>query len=72
MNDPSIFKNTIKTLLKDQFLQHWNSPVNNSPKCLNYKLYKLTSLGDPGRGRNPPPPLKVVEHRSQKASECTI
>ena len=67
MNDPSIFKNKIKTLLKDQFSQHWNSPVNNSLKCLNYKLYKLTSLAGPGRGR-----LKVVEHRSQKASECTI
>ena len=36
VESPSIFKNKIKTLLKDQVVQNWDSSVNNSPKCLKY------------------------------------
>ena len=28
--------------IKDQFIRRWTSDINNSPKCLNYKLYKQT------------------------------
>ena len=34
--------NDNQTLLKYQFVQNCNTSVNNSPKCLNYKLYKQT------------------------------
>ena len=48
--------------------------------CMNYStvlwlFLSITwpkSLVDPGVGAHPTPPLKVVEYRSQKASECTI
>ena len=31
---------SIKLRLKDQFEQHWHSIVDNSPKALNYRLFK--------------------------------
>lgn len=30
----------VKRILKDQFLQNWNSTIQNSPKCLNYRIFK--------------------------------
>ena len=36
----TIFKNLIKRKLQDQYLQSWNSKMNESAKCLNYRLYK--------------------------------
>jgi hypothetical protein len=30
----------VKLRLRDQFLQEWNSNLENSPKALNYRLYK--------------------------------
>ena len=33
-------KCVIKQLLEDQFLQNWNSLVQNSPKAINYKTFK--------------------------------
>ena len=42
VESPSIFKNKIKTIVQDQFVQNWDSSVNNSHKCLIYKLYKQT------------------------------
>ena len=34
------FKYVIKSRLRDQFLQVWNSDVFDSAKCLNYRIYK--------------------------------
>ena len=36
----TIFKNLIKRKLQDQYLQSWNSKINESAKWLNYRLYK--------------------------------
>lgn len=36
------FKNLVKTRLRDQYAQEWSSCVNDSGKCLNYKMYKHT------------------------------
>ena len=33
-------KNTVKRILLDQNIQAWKSTVFNSPKCLNYRIYK--------------------------------
>jgi hypothetical protein len=33
-------KCVIKQRLEDQFLQNWNSLVQNSPKAINYKTFK--------------------------------
>ena len=33
-------KNTVKRILLDQNIQAWISTVFNSPKCLNYRIYK--------------------------------
>ncbi|MEW8547673.1 MAG: reverse transcriptase family protein, partial [Candidatus Thiodiazotropha sp.] len=33
-------KNTVKSRLKDQYLQSWFSAIDNSPKCINYRLFK--------------------------------
>jgi hypothetical protein len=33
-------KNSIKQNLTDQYLQTWLSSVNDSPKALNYRIYK--------------------------------
>ena len=30
----------VKLRLRDHFLQEWNSNLENSPKALNYRLYK--------------------------------
>jgi hypothetical protein len=30
----------VKLRLRDNFLQEWNSNLENSPKALNYRLYK--------------------------------
>jgi hypothetical protein len=32
-------KCVIKQRLEDQFLQNWNSLVQNSPKAINYKTF---------------------------------
>ena len=32
--------NTIDTILKDQYKQIWIRNVSESPKCLNYRMYK--------------------------------
>ena len=32
--------NTVKRILKDQWTQEWNSTINNSVKCYNYRIYK--------------------------------
>ena len=37
------FKNKVKTRITDQFKQEWNSKVNVSEKCLNYRIYKKDS-----------------------------
>ena len=34
------FKNKVKTKISDQFKQVWKSNINESEKCLNYRLYK--------------------------------
>ena len=34
------FKNLIKCRLADQFIQNWQSSVNNSSKCSVYRIYK--------------------------------
>ena len=34
------FKNNVKTKISDQFKQVWKSNINESEKCLNYRLYK--------------------------------
>ena len=34
------FKNKVKTRLSDQFKQEWNNNVNETEKCLNYRIYK--------------------------------
>ena len=34
------FKTVVKNRLQDQFQQQWNSTINNSPKCLVYRMYK--------------------------------
>ena len=33
-------KHTIRTSLQDQFIQTWSSNINNSPKTVNYCIYK--------------------------------
>jgi hypothetical protein len=33
-------KQSIKQTLLDQFLQDWNSSVHNSPKAINYRIFK--------------------------------
>ena len=33
-------KHSIKQILTDQYLQTWLSSVNDSPKALNYRIYK--------------------------------
>jgi hypothetical protein len=30
----------VKLRLRDQFLQEWNNNLENSPKAMNYRLYK--------------------------------
>ena len=35
------FKNKVTTRIFDQFKQEWNSKVNISDKCLNYRIYKI-------------------------------
>ena len=32
--------NTIDTIFKDQYKQIWIRNVSESPKCLNYRMYK--------------------------------
>ena len=32
--------NTVKLRLKDQYVQSWFSAIDNSPKCINYRLFK--------------------------------
>jgi len=39
---PNQFKCLVNTRLNDQFLQNWHSSVENSSKCLNYRIYKET------------------------------
>ena len=34
------FTNKIKTRLADQFKQEWQNKVNETERCLNYRLYK--------------------------------
>ena len=34
------FKNKIKSRLNDQYKQEWKSKIDESEKCLNYRLYK--------------------------------
>ena len=34
------FKNKVKTRLSDRFKQEWNNNVNETEKCLNYRIYK--------------------------------
>ena len=34
---------TVRQRLKDQFLQTWTAEINNSAKCVNYKIYKKKS-----------------------------
>ena len=34
------FKSVVNTRLLDQFVQNWNASVNESPKCLVYRMYK--------------------------------
>ena len=34
------FKLLIKTKLKDQYIQNWQSEINSSNKCFNYRMYK--------------------------------
>ena len=34
------FKNKVKTRIADQFKQAWKSNIDESEKCLNYRLYK--------------------------------
>ena len=36
----NLFKQKIKSVLFDQYLQTWNSSINESAKCLNYRIYK--------------------------------
>ena len=36
-----MFNNTILQRLRDQFIQQWNSDINNSPKSLNFRMFKL-------------------------------
>ena len=36
----NVFKCKVKTILKDQYLQSWNSNVFQSSKCINYRMYK--------------------------------
>ena len=38
----SHFRNIIKLRLKDQFIQLWNEQMQNSTKCLNYRIFKTT------------------------------
>lgn len=40
-SSPNVFKNNVKTRLKDQYMQNWHSTIMNSSKCLNYRMYKL-------------------------------
>jgi hypothetical protein len=39
-NNIEYLKCVIKQRLEDQFLQNWNSLVQNSPKAVNYKTFK--------------------------------
>ncbi len=34
------FKHNVKSRIQDQFLQNWNSLVNNSSSCTNYRTFK--------------------------------
>ena len=37
-----VFKSLVKSRLQDHFMQSWFSSIENSPKCLVYKMYKHT------------------------------
>ena len=36
----SMFKESLKNCLKDQFRQEWHNEVVNSSKCINYRIFK--------------------------------
>ena len=36
-----LFNNNILQRLRDQFIQQWNSDINNSPKSINFRMFKL-------------------------------
>ena len=36
-----LFNNNILQRLRDQFIQQWNSDIDNSPKSLNFRMFKL-------------------------------
>lgn len=40
VDSPVYFKNTVKNIVRDQFIQSWNSNIQESNKCLNYRIYK--------------------------------
>jgi hypothetical protein len=44
-------KCVIKQRLEDQFLQNWNSLVQNSPKAINYKTFKTEFKYEPSNIR---------------------
>ena len=37
---PVVFKNIVKTRIKDQYIQFWNEKLSSSNKCTNYRIYK--------------------------------
>ena len=40
-------KNIIKKSLSDQYIQNWNSAVNQLTSCINYKIFKTCFISEP-------------------------
>ena len=47
VESPASFKNTVNLRLRDHFMQNWRSTINNSSKCLNYRIYKQDFCFEP-------------------------
>ena len=41
IDNMSHFKSLVKSRLHDQFVQQWFNTIENSPKCLVYRMYKI-------------------------------
>ena len=40
VNSPNTFRSLVNCRLRDQFIQNWHSTLDNTSKCLNYRIYK--------------------------------
>ena len=52
-------KSYVKETLKTQFVQEWNSIINDSSKCINYRIFK-TNFGIENYLLNLPKDLRII------------